>query len=113
MFGITKEQFQSFVRHVVTFVGGILVANGQVDPTQIETIVGLIVTVAGLVFSFLAPEKKMTAETVVAKLGPEKAEAIEKIIAAPAPPKPKAVVTITEEQGAQVKPATFPPVVGG
>ncbi len=58
----SRDQALGFIRHVVTFVGGILVARGKIDVAQVETIAGVIVTVAGLVFSFLAPEKKV--ETV-------------------------------------------------
>lgn len=65
--GVNKEQFLGFVRHVITFFGGILVARGKVDPTQIETISGVIVTVVGLVFSFLSPEKMPPAPPEVPK----------------------------------------------
>lgn len=52
MLGLNKEQFLSFVRHVVTFVGGIIVAKGGLDPTAVETIGGVVVTIAGLIFGF-------------------------------------------------------------
>jgi hypothetical protein len=54
---VNRDQVLGFIRHIITFAGGILVARGKLDPTQVETIGGLVVTVAGLVFSFMAPEK--------------------------------------------------------
>lgn len=111
MFGINKEQFLSFFRHLVTFIGGALVAKGKLDPGSLETITGILVSLAGIVWGFLAPEKTMTAETVIAKLEPEKVDAINKVIAAPSPPKPKATVTVNET-GVEIKPAQFPPVQG-
>lgn len=53
MFGMSKEQFLSFIRHVVTFIGGILIAKSGMDPTAVETITGVIVTIAGLIFGFV------------------------------------------------------------
>jgi hypothetical protein len=86
MFG-TKDQILGLIRHVVTFVGGILVARGKIDPTQIETIGGIIITVAGFLFSMLAPEKVMTPEKIIATLEPAKAAAVADILKQPEPPK--------------------------
>lgn len=81
----TKEQFLGVLRHVVTFIGGLMVAKGLFDVTTVETLSGLIITVAGLLWSMLAPEKApMTAESVMATLGPGKVAVIEKVMAAPA-----------------------------
>jgi len=52
-----QEQTIGIIRHVVTFVGDILVARGRLDIGSVETISGLVVTVVGFLFSFLAPEK--------------------------------------------------------
>ena len=57
LLGMGKEQFLGFIRHVVTFLGGVIVAKGNLDPMAVETIGGVLVTIAGLVFSFMAPEK--------------------------------------------------------
>jgi len=65
--GVNRDQVLGFIRHVITFAGGILVARGKLDPTQVETIGGLVVTVAGLVFSFMAPEKTDPAAAAASK----------------------------------------------
>lgn len=70
---INKDQFLGVIRHIVTFVGGILVARGKLDVGSVETIAGIVSTVAGLVLSFIAPEKTTTTQTVTVteeKAGP-------------------------------------------
>lgn len=108
MFGMNKEQFMSFLRHVITFVGGIIVAQGGMDPTTVETLGGVVITLAGLIWGVFSPDKGVTTEHVVmASLGEEKKEAIDKIIAAPTPPKVKSEVVVN--QGAvTIKPKTDP-----
>jgi hypothetical protein len=54
---VNQEQTVGLIRHVITFIGGILVARGKLDVGSVETISGLVVTVVGFLFSFLAPEK--------------------------------------------------------
>jgi hypothetical protein len=61
---INKDQFLGVVRHIVTFIGGVLVARGKLDVGSVETIVGFITTVTGLIFSFIAPEKTQTTASV-------------------------------------------------
>ena len=39
------------VRHVLTLAGGYLVAKGHVDPEQVETLIGALVTLIGGVWS--------------------------------------------------------------
>ena len=48
------EMFAGILRHAATYVAGILTANGVFDPSQGETIVGLIMGVGGLIWSILA-----------------------------------------------------------
>lgn len=55
--GVSQEQFTGFIRHVVTFVGGILVARGRVDAVTVETVSGVIVTITGLIWSFVAKKE--------------------------------------------------------
>ena len=55
---VNREQLLGVVRHIVTFVGGILVAKGKLDIGSVETLAGVVSTIAGLVLSFVAPEKK-------------------------------------------------------
>lgn len=70
---INKDQFLGVIRHIVTFVGGVMVARGKLDATSVETIAGIVSTIAGLVLSFIAPEKTTTTQTVTVteeKAGP-------------------------------------------
>jgi len=87
MFGVGRDQILGLVRHIITFVGGILVARGQIDIGQVETIVGIITTVAGFLFSMMAPEKVVTPEKIIAALEPAKAAAVADILKQPEPPK--------------------------
>lgn len=48
------------VRHVLTAVGGILVAKGFIDETTLTQVVGAVITIGGAVWSVLA--KKAPAE---------------------------------------------------
>lgn len=41
----------AFVRHLLTFGGGILVARGVLDTATMEAIIGAVVTIAGAVWS--------------------------------------------------------------
>lgn len=96
MFGMNKEQFMSFLRHLITFVGGLIVAKGGLDPSTVETIGGVIITIAGMLWGIFSPDKNITTEhAVMANLGEEKKQAIDKIISAPVPPKQKTEVTVT------------------
>lgn len=60
MLGLNKEQLLGFLRHIITFVGGILVARGKLDPVAVESIGGAIITLVGLGFSLMTPEKQAT-----------------------------------------------------
>lgn len=60
MFGFTKDQILGLFRHIVTFAGGVLVARGKLDPAAVESIVGALVTLVGVFFSMLSPEKTTT-----------------------------------------------------
>ena len=112
MFGMNKEQFMSFLRHIITFVGGIIVAKGNLDPSTVETISGFIITMAGLLWGVFSPDKGVTTEHVIlANLGEEKKEAIDKIIAAPTPPRVKSEVVVNQGD-VSIKPKAQPEIVG-
>lgn len=49
---MTKEQIFGLVRHLLTFGGGFLVTNGFVAAPDLETGVGALVTLIGLVWSW-------------------------------------------------------------
>lgn len=82
-----KDQVLGLIRHIITFIGGVLVAKGKIDISQIETIAGIVTTIAGFLFSMLAPEKTLTPEKIIATLEPAKAAAVANILAQPEPPK--------------------------
>lgn len=46
------------IRHILTGAGGALASYGVIGEGQIELIVGAVLTIAGFVASFLAPEKQ-------------------------------------------------------
>jgi len=52
-----SQQIAGIVRHVLTFGAGFLVSSGVLDPTQVETIVGGLVAVVGVVWSIVAKKK--------------------------------------------------------
>lgn len=48
---MSKEQFLGVLRHVLTFIGGILVVKGWIDETLITETVGAISTLVGTLWS--------------------------------------------------------------
>ena len=78
---MTREQFLGLVRHGITFIGGIIVAKGNFDPSTLDTFTGVGVALAGLIWSAMADEKRVTPERILALMQPSKVEAIEKIVA--------------------------------
>lgn len=48
---MNKDVILGFVRHVLTFGGGFIVANGALSVTDLETAVGAIITLAGVAWS--------------------------------------------------------------
>lgn len=69
MFGLSREQLLGFLRHVITFVGGIFVARGKLDPVAVDSIGGAIITLVGLFFSSSAPEKQVAPPQPVPEQG--------------------------------------------
>ena len=53
-----KEQVMGIIRHILTFAGGWAVAQGWLDETSMVEAVGAVATLVGVMWSFLAPEKK-------------------------------------------------------
>lgn len=50
---LTKEQVFGVLRHVLTFVGGIVVAKGYIDDAAATEIIGGVLTLAGSVWSVI------------------------------------------------------------
>ena len=48
---MTKNALLGFVRHILTFGGGFLVSEGVVSATQLETGLGALITLSGVVWS--------------------------------------------------------------
>jgi hypothetical protein len=51
---MTKEQIQGIVRHVLTFVGGILVFQGVIEESIVNEVIGSAVALAGALWSVFA-----------------------------------------------------------
>lgn len=54
---MTAEKIQGFIRHVLTFGGGFVVAKGWTDEATMTQIVGALSTVIGALWSWFSPEK--------------------------------------------------------
>jgi len=50
----TKEQILGITRHILTFVGGILVTKGLMEEGMLTESIGSILTVIGAVWSIIA-----------------------------------------------------------
>lgn len=55
---MTKEQILGLIRHILTTLGGSGIALGSATQDEITAIVGGVVALVGVVWSYLAPEKK-------------------------------------------------------
>ena len=53
-----KEEVLGIVRHLLTFIGGGVVAKGIVDVSQVLEIIGAIMTLVGSVWSVADKRKK-------------------------------------------------------
>jgi len=51
---MTGEKVAGMIRHVLTFVGGIVVGKGWIDEATMTAIVGGVVTIAGAAWSWWA-----------------------------------------------------------
>lgn len=50
---MNKERILGLARHILTFMGGILITKGLIDETMASELVGAIVTLIGGVWSVL------------------------------------------------------------
>jgi hypothetical protein len=51
---MNKEQIQGIVRHVLTFVGGILVFQGVIEESILNEVIGAAISLAGVIWSIFA-----------------------------------------------------------
>jgi hypothetical protein len=59
---MNKDQLLGILRHVLTFVGGILVLQGWVDEGLLQETIGAVATLVGTVWSVIEKKKKETVE---------------------------------------------------
>lgn len=55
-----KERIMGIIRHILTFGGGFIAAQGWATESEITSISAGVVTLIGLLWSIFAPEKKTT-----------------------------------------------------
>lgn len=53
-----KEQVLGTVRHTLTFVGGLLVAQGFLEEALLQEIIGGVASLVGLIWSVVAKKEK-------------------------------------------------------
>ncbi len=58
---MNKESVMGVLRHILSFGGGLLVAQGHIDESTMLELVGAIVTIAGVAWSIR--QKKKSAES--------------------------------------------------
>jgi hypothetical protein len=54
---MTKEKVLGIVRHILTFVGGVIVAKGFIQETASEELIGGIMTLIGVLWSIIDKNK--------------------------------------------------------
>lgn len=55
---MSKDIWLGLVRHILTAIGGYLVARGTLDAATVETGVGAVVTLGGVAWSVLDKKKR-------------------------------------------------------
>ena len=56
-----KDSLLGIVRHAMTIAGGYLAGAGHLSPTEVETLIGAVVAIAGIIWSILQKRQKETA----------------------------------------------------
>ena len=54
---MTREMWMAVIRHTITTLGGALVAAGDLQPGELETIGGAAAIVFGIIWSFIAKRR--------------------------------------------------------
>ncbi len=54
---MNRDLIFALIRHLLTFVGSLLVTKGVIDAGQAETVVGAAVSLAGVIWSVLDKKK--------------------------------------------------------
>lgn len=55
---MNQQRILGLLRHILTFGGGFLVANGKLDESSMTEAIAAVLTLVGIVWSAMAPEKK-------------------------------------------------------
>jgi hypothetical protein len=55
---MTKEQIFGIARHILTFVGGILIVKGYFDEEMLNELIGGAIALAGTIWSVIDKNKK-------------------------------------------------------
>lgn len=55
---MSREQLLGLIRHALTVAGGYVIAQGVADEATVAAVVGAVMTLIGVAWSFVAPEKK-------------------------------------------------------
>ena len=58
MKALNQQRILGLIRHALTFGGGFLVASGKIDESSLTEGIAAAITLIGIVWSALAPEKK-------------------------------------------------------
>ena len=53
-----KEQLFGLIRHALTVIGGGLVAKGYLEDAVAQEIIGILISTAGIIWSFVDKKKK-------------------------------------------------------
>lgn len=59
---LTPDQYKGLIIHFLTFVGGCLITLGYIDTTALESMLGGIMTLVGLVMSYVNKKKEESNE---------------------------------------------------
>jgi len=62
---MSKEQLLGILRHVLTFVGGLLVTKGLVDAGMVEQVLGGLLTIVGGLWSVFSKKTSVPTEPPV------------------------------------------------
>lgn len=54
---MTKEQILGVLRHILTGLGGILIAKGYMDESMLNDAAGAVVTIIGITWSIISKHK--------------------------------------------------------
>ena len=57
---MNKEKIAGVIRHVMTFGGGYAVSKGWIDESMVPELIGAVIAVFGVIWSFAAKKEKVS-----------------------------------------------------